>query len=172
LSSAAAVPIAPRRELPVISTPPANGPSALVAAAEAAPAARRMRSGWAWAIGVGVLAVAGAIALAGAGNGTLLERLLAPLTVLQQPYADLVASQGEDAATGAEYVAFLADGNEAPALDGFFRAHPAVRYVSPGLLPGMAVVRIRGDVPAGVQSLRDQPQVRMVFKSRVGMVCH
>jgi hypothetical protein len=166
--------IAPRRELTVISTPPVNGPSALVSAAatDAAPAARRLRSGWVWAIGATVLAVAGVIALATAGDGTLLERVLAPLTILQQPYADLAASQGEDAATGTEYVAFLGDGNEAEALDGFFRAHPAVRFVSRGLLPGMAVVRIQGDVAAGVKTLREQPQVRMVFKSRLGMVCH
>ena len=97
----------------MISTPSAKGPPALGAAR----LARRPVQWMPWAIGVTVLAVAGGIVLATAGDGAVLERLLAPLEFLQQPYGDLVAaSQGEDAATGAEYVAFLAEGQEAAAL--------------------------------------------------------
>jgi hypothetical protein len=134
----------------------------------------RPRGGWApWAVGAALLGLAGIVVLATLGNGAILESLLAPLEFLQQPYLELAAaSQGADAAEGSEYVAFLADSREAAALDGFFRTHSAVRFVSPGLLPGVAVVRIRGAVSEGVSALRAQPEVRLVVKSRLGMVCH
>jgi hypothetical protein len=137
-------------------------------------AAKSSLGRWSWWIaGSAIAGLVALAALAFVGDGALLERMLAPLSFLQQPLLDLAAaSKGEDAVDGAEYVAFLRDDKDVTALDGFFRSTPAVRFVSPGLLPGVAVVRIRGDVPTGVQALRNQPEVRMVLKSRLGMVCH
>jgi len=123
-------------------------------------------------VGAALLAVAATAALAYAGDGALLGRWAAPLAALAQPFTGLAAGQGADAGNRTEYVAFLRDRHQAPALEGFFRAHPAVRFVSPGLLPGMAVVSIRGDPSAEVRALREQPEVRLVLKSRLGMICH
>jgi len=136
------------------------------------PAARRKPWGW-WVLGSGALGMLGLASLAFVGNGAMLERVLSPFSFLQQPLIDLAAaSKGEDAVDGSEYVAFLYEGREPAVLDEFFRTHPSVRFVSPGLFPGVVVVRVRGDVSSGVQALRDETPVRLVLKSRLGMVCH
>ena len=134
-------------------------------------AARRWHSPRLWLMGsAGALALA-AIALALANDGALLERILAPLAAMQQPLVD-IATNGRDGPDGVEYVLFLRDGAAPASLAGFFRDHPSVRYVSPGLLPGVAVIRIRGEPGPALAALRDQPQVRLALKSRLGMVCH
>ncbi|MFI5401296.1 MAG: hypothetical protein ACHQZQ_09630 [SAR324 cluster bacterium] len=154
---------------------PEYGPPATASGAPdraASGAGRALSGGTPWFVGAALLAASATIALAYAGDGALLERWAARLVVLQQPFIDPTAGRGEDAGNGTEYVAFLYDRREAAALDRFFRSHPAVRFVSPGLLPGMAVVRIRGDVSAEVRALREQPEVSLVLKSRLGMTCH
>lgn len=154
---------------------PENGPPATASGTpgEAAGGAGRVLSGGTpWFVGAALLAASATAALAYAGDGALLERWAARLAGLQQPFIDPAAGRGEDAGNGTEYVAFLHDRRQTAALVRFFRTHPAVRFVSPGLLPGMAVVRIRGDPSAEVRALREQPEVSLVLKSRLGMICH
>ena len=102
-----------------------------------------------------------------------LEAWVAPLGVLGQPYVDLVvASQGGNGPEGAEYVVFLQDGASAERLTAYVREHAAVRYVAPGLFSGVHVVRLRGDAQSALEDIHRQPYVRLVLKSRLGMVCH
>ncbi len=168
---------APTAPPTVASTvPPTAAPTAppTAQAGRPAPAAPRRRASRAWlwlTAATGALALAlGALALV--DNGALLERMLAPLAAVQQPLVELAENSRGDGPDGVEYVLFLRDGAAPATLAGFFREHPAVRYVSPGLLPGIAVVHIRGELAPALEALRGQPQVRLALKSRLGMVCH
>jgi len=163
--------------------PPAMTPSVAQTMTAAAPSARAgtptlggprwgARRSWLWLIAAaGALALAGG-ALAQVDGGALLERMLAPLAAVQQPFLELATASRGDGPDGAEYVIFLREGADSTALTGFFREHPSVRYVSPGLLPGVAVVHIQGELGPLLTALRGQPPVRLVLKSRLGMVCH
>jgi hypothetical protein len=126
----------------------------------------------------GIAAYAALLALAAAGGAFLLAgdgsgRWMDTLSFLQRPFAELESAYrgGADAADGAEYVVFTGSGG-VPPLRKYLEGHAAVRYVSAGLLPGVSVVRIRGDVKPALAELNRQPYVEMVLKARVGMVCH
>jgi hypothetical protein len=150
--------VSPAQQAAPVAAPPAagSGTRALIAVSVAA------------ALCLGTL-----IALAFVGDGKQLETWLAPLAALQAPLTDLsAASRGGDAVDGIEYVVFLRDGASHESLDGFFRTHSDIRFVSPGIIPGIAVVRIRGDVSPSLAALREQPHVMMTLNSRLGMVCH
>jgi hypothetical protein len=142
--------------------------------AEPLPRARRRGLPWPLLLaGAAAVGLAGAMALAVVDEGRLLERWLAPLGFLQESLADqAAAARGEAGTDGVEYVIFLRELAPADALVPFFAANPSVRYVSNGLWPGVVVVRVRGDLAAGVTALRAQPSVRLALKSRLGMVCH
>ncbi len=135
---------------------------------------RRLARGRIAALG---LAAAAGLALLGAlafgVDSQRLEGWLAPLGALSRPFVDLaVASRGGDGPEGAEYVVFLQDGAPAERLTAYAREHATVSYVSPGLFSGVHVVRLRGDVQNALAEIHRQPYVRMVLKSRLGMVCH
>lgn len=156
--------------------PSAMTPAALPAAQAGIPVLAAMRRGprLSWLLPIaaaGMLALAVG-ALAQINGGATLERMLAPLAALQRPFVELVTASRGDGPDGAEYVLFLREGAAPSALTGFFREHPAVSYVSPGLLPGVAVVLIRGELAPSLAALRQQPQVRLALKSRLGMTCH
>lgn len=112
-------------------------------------------------------------ALAFVGDEQRLESWLTPLGALSQPFVDLAAaSRGGDGPEGAEYVVFLEDGTPAESLQAYVREHATVSYVSTGFFSGVHVVRLRGDVQSTLAEIHRQPYVRMVLKSRLGMVCH
>lgn len=114
----------------------------------------------------------GLLALVFRDGGERMVRWLAPFSAYQMSLVELNAASRGDGPDGQEYVLFLREGAGPKSLSGFFRDHPAVRYVSPGLVPGVAVVHIRADVSAALGVLRAQPAVRLILKSRLGMVCH
>lgn len=158
------------------SVPPPVVPSALPAAqAGAPPGATRQRGRprlrpWFMVSAGAILLAVGALALV--NDGALLERILAPLAAVEQPLVDIATNGRGNGPEGIEYVLFLREGLAPSSLAGFFREHPSVHYVSAGLLPGIAVVRIRGELGPALAALRDQPQVRLALKSRLGMICH
>jgi|SRR5579863_9949641 hypothetical protein len=137
------------------------------------PSLRPIRGPTLWLGAAGLAVMVGIAALAWVDNGAVLQRWLSPLSAVEQPLGELAAaSQGGDAISGIEYVAFLQDGRGPEALDTFFAGHPQVKFVSPGFFPGVVVVRIGGDITHGVASLKNEPVVRVLLKSRLGMVCH
>lgn len=71
-----------------------------------------------------------------------------------------------------EYVIFFLEDLTVPQQLAELRRYPTVDFVQTGKLPGVVVVRISGDVDAGVRALRQDRAVLQVQKSVVGMVCH
>ena len=71
-----------------------------------------------------------------------------------------------------EYVIFLRDDVAPGQRDALLHSHPGVKFVQTGKLPGVVVVRIRGDVRAAVSALKVEPAVVQVQKAVPGMVCH
>jgi len=127
-----------------------------------------------WVRGIAAYAILLILAAAGGafflvGGSSWLEKL----SFLQRPFLELEAAyRGEADVSGSmEYVVFT-DADEVPKLRRYLEANANVRYVSPGVLPGISVVRIRGDVKPALADLNRQPFVEMVLKARVGMVCH
>ncbi|HUJ76560.1 MAG TPA: hypothetical protein VL359_16985 [bacterium] len=128
---------------------------------------------WRWAMvawSIAVAIVLAAALLLGGDQGQ--ARWASSLAFFERPFLELANASLDQGSAGAEYVLFVRSATPEETLHAFFAAHPDIVYTADGILAGVKVVRLRGDVDADLAVLGKQPFVQMTLKSRFGMLCH